>query len=300
MRSYVLAMTLSVTTSGLARAQVRIPSVTVNPSLDTSSAVTGAIVRTLQRYWQLPIPGYTPTTLWRADEQGARGTYDWTAGYLYFQGASATILQVTPVDAAEEAFVVKTLFTINNPSGTSQQLGLQRLYASRSDSGWVLGGALPHLTREWRERRVGHIAYHFSSSSRFDAHAAAGAARFVDSLGAFLGIRPSPTIDYYMTSSTDEMYRIVGLDWYNQPSGPGTGHGGRAANADRAVFVGEPMGGEAYLHELAHVVMWPLAPPNGRQGLIEEGAATWFGGSRNAHLASCCPCCWPSSGLTPQ
>jgi hypothetical protein len=44
------------------------------------------------------------------------------------------------------------------------------------------------------------------------------------------------------------------------------------------VLAGNPAIGEAYTHELVHSILGPTFP--GRNGLFNEGVATWLGGSR--------------------
>ncbi|MCX6027009.1 MAG: hypothetical protein NTY23_12260, partial [Chloroflexi bacterium] len=62
-----------------------------------------------------------------------------------------------------------------------------------------------------------------------------------------------------------------------------------ALAGDRTIFVGSRTEAEAYYHELAHIVLFATLPPLGRQGLIDEGAATWLGGSRGRSYAQLLP-----------
>ncbi len=276
MRPYPVLLVLLVAGVDSGFAQGRISSVRVDPPLDTTDAVTGAIVRTLTAYWHSPTPGYRSGPYWAASELRGGRTYDWTAGDLYFRGLAATVLQITAADSEGRVFVIKTLFT--RSGDPPQHIAVQRLYAVRSDSGWTLAGALPRLTADWQDTLVGSIHYRFPPSRHLDHRRAENAAAFVDSLAKFLALPQPGPIAYYLTESTDEMYRIMGFDWHAQPSGPGTGRGGRAG--DGTVFVASRAAGEANYHELGHVLLYATQSPRGRQGLIEEGAATWFGGSR--------------------
>src|SRR2546426_10990463 len=68
---------------------------------------------------------------------------------------------------------------------------------------------------------------------------------------------------------------MLGLDFFPSGSDPA---GGRSNAIDRLVFSGSASVGEAYRHELAHLVIAPLL--RGRTfWLVSEGLATWAGGS---------------------
>ena len=111
-------------------------------------------------------------------------------------------------------------------------------------------------------------------------------ARLLDDLQRRFAITDTSTINYYACGSTREMYRIVGLDFMVSPSGPGTGRGGRASAEQHLLLAGDSLQGEAYVHELVHIALWPIVPAGGRHHMAEEGVATWIGGSRGASIDS--------------
>ncbi len=267
----------------LAFAQSQVPSVSLGWSIDTTASPTREIVATVTDYLRLPSPGRTPTDVWAADEQGqGNDAYDPTAWFVYI-GYPATIVQITPTWEATEAYVVKILYANADSAGIVRPIALQRFYASEEDGRWVLRSALPILTRDWLTVDVGRITYHRAPGASFDSVRAQRAARFVDSVAAFVGVPPPVRLEYYLTESVDEMYRIVGLDWFVQQSGPGTGRGARTLG-NRTILCGNPEFGEAYVHEIAHLVLLPTKGPTGPHRLIVEGAATWFGGSTGHSL----------------
>src|SRR6185295_18222402 len=94
-----------------------------------------------------------------------------------------------------------------------------------------------------------------------------------------------PRVDYYLTSSAEEMYRILGLDFFLLPSGQGTGRGGKSFPHDGIVISGDPELGEAYLHELTHVIVGKDYPDSLQNYLVNEGIATWLGGSHGRPYA---------------
>jgi hypothetical protein len=78
----------------------------------------------------------------------------------------------------------------------------------------------------------------------------------------------------------------MGLDYF--PLGSDT-IGGRANPADALVFIGTPTNGEAYRHEIAHIVLAPLLARARAPGLVVEGLMTWTGGSAGLSFGQLLP-----------
>ncbi|MSR06142.1 MAG: hypothetical protein EXR93_03590 [Gemmatimonadetes bacterium] len=261
------------------------PAVTLGFGVDTTQADVAAIVRTVSAYFRIRGAGHAYTPYWSAREQEERHDYDLTADFV-FQGFGATIAAVTPTGSGGE-YVVRTLFAHADSNGASiRPVALQRLYAGRNPTGaWELSSALPHLTAGWVTRDVKFITYHMPAGWRFDEEKAQRAARFLDSAAHSVQVPRPPHIDYYLAASTEDMYRIIGLDYFIQVSGPAGARGGKSFPNDGIIISGDPELGEAYLHELAHVAIGVEFPEGTRNTLLNEGFATWMGGSRNRSYA---------------
>ena len=273
-----------------ADAQVPVTSITLGWAVDTAVVPVRQIVQTLTAYYELPQPGRTRTPLWSAEEQTRYPVYDLAASQLYRARVPATIVRVSPATLDSSVYIVQTLFAVADSAGKNiQPFGLQRLYAkaatpgSGAPYGWQLAGALAELTRSWTTRRIGGISYHFPPDYSFRASRARVADAFVDSAAKRLGVERPEEIDYYVTPSWEEVNRLVGLDWGLS----GVAFAGRAFPANRLVLAGNPVLGEAFTHELAHVVLHALGPAEQRHRMIEEGVATWLGGgNRGAGVAT--------------
>jgi len=147
------------------------------------------------------------------------------------------------------------------------------LFAVRSGNNWVLANALPRLTRTWRHDRVGLITYVIEPDHLFDRERAARAASFVDSLATALSVPPPERLTYFVTSSTEEVYRIIGIETGKRGMPPG----GLAQPTNYLLFSGIPALGEDYRHELTHIVILPLM--GCATYFISEGVPTWLGGT---------------------
>jgi hypothetical protein len=91
------------------------------------------------------------------------------------------------------------------------------------------------------------------------------------------GIAPPVHLDAYVTSSTEDAQRIIGLDFFPEASGPGNGFGGRSLPWFGVLLLGDPSVGEAYLHEFVHAVVSPTIPSS--NSIFGEGVAVWLAGS---------------------
>lgn len=251
------------------------PSVHVSFGVDTTNGDVGAIVRLVRAYLAQPDSTAKDRGLWVRNQWG-----DLTRGFAY-QGFPATVLGVTPTDPGDSAYVVKILYArADGASGAVRALALQRLYAVRAGDtpyGFQLSTALPRLTRDWLRRPWPRIVYHYAPGQQADLRKGDVASGFVDSVARLFAVEPPPFINYYVTASPEEYLRAIGLDFFPLPSGPGTSTGGQALPAEGIVLAGDPAQGEAYLHELTHVVLrdWPA-----RSWIAREGVATWLAGSK--------------------
>lgn len=261
-------------------------SVRVGPSwgLDTSSIGSGdyttqgvvpEIYRAWRDYLRSDAQSQVPTRHWSATEQQKWPRYDIAGGYAY-QGFPATVLSVQPAHAgATDEYVVRTLFaSTSGPTNDIKPIALMRVYAIREDGRWVFANALPRLTRDWKRHQVGGITYIVQPGHSFDESKARKAMRFADSVSVMFGVKPIADLNYYVADTSEEIHRVLGLDFVVS--------GDQASYSDpgrQMILVGNPVFGEDHRHELTHSVLAPLTWTPNTPGIINEGTATWLGGS---------------------
>jgi len=286
---WLLAGALLITPASLV-AQTPPPSVTVAAfGVDTTATDVGRIVALLRAYLERPqaVDGEDraarETGLWSTGTELDEREGDLTRGMVY-QGFRATIVGVTSAGAGDSVYVAKVLYATADSARTRiSPLALQRLFAIRSMGapyGWQLATPLPRITQHWERRSVGPITFRYAPGQRPDPARAARATEFVADVARRFAVAPPERIDYVVAGSPDEYHRALGLDYFVLPSGPGTGTGG-VVLGDELVLSGDPAQGEAYLHELAHLVLRPLGI---RNHLVSEGIASWLGGSQGRSL----------------
>ncbi|HEX6059068.1 MAG TPA: hypothetical protein VFZ11_08635 [Gemmatimonadaceae bacterium] len=278
MRHLVCALLLLSASSLAAQPRVAPPAVGLGFGVDTADADVAAVVRLVRVYLASAGDSAAARRLWSTRDPADRRWGDLARFYAY-QGFPATIAGVIAAAPGDSVYLVKLLHARADDDGTVDPMALQRLYAVREPDaphGWRLSNAVGRLTRGWPTRTVGRIAFHYAPGRTHDAERATRAARFVDSTAALFDVPVPERIDYFVTGSPDEYFRAIGLDFFPLPSGRGQASGGNAIVQAGVVLAGDPAQGEAYLHEIAHVIL-------GRRyggAVVGEGIAAWLGGSR--------------------
>ena len=220
------------------------------------------------------VAAFTPSPYWVASEQRRWHVYAMALSYLP-DSAPSEVLSIEPDSESRAEYRVVVRFTAGDENNAlrSREVRLT-LFAVRSGREWVLANALPRLTRAWRRDTVGLITYVIEPGYTYDRGRAEQAAAFVDSLASALGVPRPERITYFLTTSTDEVYHIIGLETDKKGLPPG----GLAQPTNYQLFSGIPAVGEDYRHELTHLVILPLMT-GCTTYFVSEGVPTWFGGT---------------------
>jgi hypothetical protein len=241
-----------------------------------ASAREAEIRRTWLRYLESKAPywylgSWQPSPYWEPTEQRRWRVYALPLAYLP-DSARPEVLSVEPV--SDSVYRIVTRFDEDSAMSPMRTPSVRMtVFAVRSGDGWVFSNALPRLTRTWRREAVGPITYVMEPGYPFNRARAERAVAFTDSVAAVFGVPRLQQLTYYLTSSEDEVYRIMGLEtdikW-----GP---VGGVAQPTNQQLFSGIPAVGEEYRHELAHMVLLPLM--GNTPFVASEGVPTWLGGT---------------------
>ena len=212
---------------------------------------------------------------WLPAEQAQWPVHELAALYLP-DGATPEVLNIRPEPGLDGEYRVVTAFH-SADANNAMRARLVRLtvFALRSQGRWIFANALPRLTRGWRHEAVGPFTYVMEPNYPFDRRRAQLAVAFVDSLATGLGVPRLEHVTYYLTSSSDELYLIIGLDT-DDKYGP---VGGLGQPINHQLFSGIPAVGEDYRHELAHLVLLPLIMGHPTTYFVSEGVPTWLGGT---------------------
>lgn len=215
-----------------------------------------------------------PTELWSSAEREKWPAYDLTAALAY-QGMPATVLDIRPAEGPRTEFIVQTLFA--SASGVERAvrpLAITRVWAIREQGKWVFANALPRLTSSWRQEIEGTFTYVVHPDLPFDSTRARRGIAFADSLAEHLGLPELGEITYVVAPSPEELHRVMGIDW--APRGGGFGY---SIPWNKLLLSGSSTFGEDNRHELVHMVLAPVLEKRQTHGIVNEGLATWLGGS---------------------
>ena len=243
--------------------------------VDTSKAPEDEIMRLWRGYLADHPESTHPSRFWSTVEQATFADFDILRTFVFQGFPQYTVVQLSPAQGVDSTYVLRTLVSSVDSARDVRPLALFRVYAVRENGRWVLANALPRETRTWHRELLGRVAFVFPPQHAFDRVAARSTAKFVDSLAKAFQLPPPKEIQYFFTDNVTETYRAAGLEFF--PTGPDT-LGGRAQIANRLVLVGASSAGEAYRHEVAHIVLGPLVSAQTHR-LVGEGLATWTGGS---------------------
>lgn len=265
-------------TADRAAAQVSTPRVNVSFGIDTTVKDVNDVVRLVRAYLAKPDSSARSRGFWSTATDFDRRVGDLTSEV--YQGLPATIVSLAPDGLSDSAYVVRVLYAYADSTGQSiTPVALQRLYAVRESGApfnFRLSGTLPRLTREWQQRTEGRITFWYAPGQHPNPKKISHASSFVDSVSTLFQVSPPEHLDMYVGRSLEDVQRATGLDFFPAAS-VDRGLGGRAIGGG-IVLAGNPALGEAYLHELTHAILGPTFPI--RNGLFNEGVATWLGGSR--------------------
>lgn len=251
-----------------------------NPWADTTAQTPQAeVYRTWLRYvasmgGHYRVASFRPSPFWLASDQQQWRVYAMALAYLP-DGATPEVLSIEPDSANRAEYRVAIRFTSADTINAMRSREVRvTVFAVRSGDGWVFANALPRLTRTWRRDTVGQVAYVIQPGYAYNRARAKQAVAFVDSLASALGIPKLDRLTYYLASTEDEVYRIIGLET-DRKWGP---VGGFAQPTNYQLFSGIPAVGEDYRHELTHVVILPLMTGQTTY-FVSEGIPTWLGGT---------------------
>ena len=241
-----------------------------------SEAAWHAHVPAIYRAWSEYLsnqPGMLrPNPRWSSAEQETWFAYDLTQGAAY-HGAPATVVDIRPVPGGDE-FIVKTLFARTSENQDIRPIALTRVYATQEEGRWVFGNALPRLTADWERTRVGRIEYVMEPGRPLDRSRAERLLAFGDSIAASFDVPRIEALTYYVASGPEELHRVMGIDW----TFGGLGYG-YAVTGNNLILSGDPVAGEENRHELVHILLSRITAERPTHGLVNEGLATWYGGS---------------------
>lgn len=214
---------------------------------------------------------------WNFEEKNKYKDYDFSLKYL-FQFPSSQLLsyykpKVLSIEKEGNSYLIRTLFEAENIPDSykkSNPWAITKIYVIKENGNWRLKNTLSETTKNWHRKTIGKITYIYPPQYKFNENIAKKAVNFCNQKAAFLGIQNWEPFDYYLTYNGDQMGNLINFDFFF--AGYTTGI---SMKKNHILLSG--IASEYYPHEFIHMIL----PPFERHPFIEEGIATWLGGTNN-------------------
>jgi hypothetical protein len=250
--------------------------------VDPARTALPEVVRTWRDYLAARSDAEKRATFWAAaDRRRAPDPDLLIASAEYILDANAVLVDAQPLVPGDSSrWVLRTAYVGGGTAAHPGLLGMERIHVVREDGRWVLTHPGIAETTQWRHARVGPIRYVVHPAIRFDAARAAETARWAEATARRFRLPAPAPITYYQVPNLEDAFRVLGFDWALNADRVG----GRANPGARVVFAADPRFGEAYRHELVHVLLRSVV--SGKSVFVGEGIAYWLGGARGQPFPS--------------
>ncbi|MBI1268511.1 MAG: hypothetical protein GC193_13885 [Cryomorphaceae bacterium] len=244
--------------------------------VDSTNKEVMEVVQLWQSYLSSSPDKIYDNPFWNEEEKTKYTDFDFTRASLYPLPADQLLNYYKPtllsVEKDDVNYVLRTIFNAEGLEGQYKKSNpwcITKVYAVKENGKWRLKNALPMITAHWQRKTVGKITFIYPASHDFNLELAHDAAAFCDDVAKKFQFNDWQPFDYYITKNGDELGELMGFDFFY--SGYTTGKG---LPESRIVFSG--IGSEWFPHEFIHM----LVEDQPRHRLIDEGFATWLGGTR--------------------
>lgn len=250
--------------------------------VDSAHVVLPEVVRFWRNYLAIRHDASQRRGYWTSDRGGADVDADPVPVVAPFLlSATPQLVEALPAQAGNPArWILRTIYA-TGPSTRPSYFGFEQnhIVGARDDNGvwnWRLEDPVVTETARWPRHRVGLLQYVVHPAINFDSAKAQATALWADSLLHRFGIARREPVTYYQVPDLQAGFRISGFEWLLN----GDRVGGRASIGPDIVIAADPRYGEAYRHEIAHILLAPLVA--GQSVFVVEGMAYWIGGARGS------------------
>lgn len=249
----------------------------ISSSVDQKTPLNQDIISTLKKFLETKNNSFKENEYWLAEDfdtfwfpfQDIYEIEHKDSVLYYYQPSLIEIVRTED----EKKKLLKLAFIGNNDTTNENTLkSIYNIVANKTDTGIVFSHPLPYFTRNWKKIQKGSIEYIISPDIDFNEEEAEKQLEDISKICKFFDTDPMP-ITYYSCTGLEELFQIKGFD-YN-PIMYREGGGGLATHLN-IVLSGNSS--EYYTHEIMHLYISAWYPS--RNKLIDEGMATYVGGSR--------------------
>ncbi len=251
--------------------------VTIHARVDTSSTEIKQVATLWTNYLNSKPDSIYNNPFWNSEEKLKYKDFDLSRRFMYPFPSNQLLNYYKPtilaIEKEGESYAIKTIFFCDNLEGNYRKSNpwcITKLYAIKEKGEWKLKNALSVVTENWNRRTIGNINYIYPDSHVFNDELALKSNELCNQITDEFNFPNWQPFDFYMTKNPDEMGQLLNFDFYF--TGYSTGIG---MSENHLLF--SAFDSEFYPHEFIHLIV----PEFDRHSLIEEGFATWKGGTMN-------------------
>jgi len=241
--------------------------------VDTTDADVRAVMRAWRAYMVERYDGSDGAHLWYLPERERWGAFNLFAPFVFnapdfFGSRRATVLSA---ERAGDRICVRTMFDERSSDGTTSRLdpwAIVRVFFEKQADQWWIRNALGIMTEDWMRSRVRFITFVYPRSHIFSLPTAMRAAAFCDSIAEEFPFLSTDPFELYIGTSTEEVDRLLGMDYYVASANKGVAMPGRG-------LILTSGGTEWNPREMLQMLMRGSLSPH---PVVSRGFAGWMGG----------------------
>jgi hypothetical protein len=249
--------------------------VTIHSRVDTTHSEIKEVAALWTNYLNAKPDSIYDNPYWNNAEKLKFRDFDFSQAYLY-QFPSNQLSEyykptILSIEKEGENYGIRTIFSADGLQGAYRRSNpwcITKLYAVKENGEWRLKNALPIITENWNKKALGKITFIYPPHHKFNEELATKAILFCNEISAEFQFPEWKPFCFYITDSGDELGKLLNFDFFF--AGYTTGIG---MNDNRMLLSG--LGSAYYPHEFIHLII----PKQERHWIIEEGFATWKGGT---------------------
>jgi len=190
-----------------------------------------------------------------------------------------TLLSITPSTDNNEHIAKIGWFKIDKTNEISMLI-IYNLIVVKGENGYLLKNILEHNTTNWKEYKVGNIKYLVTPFHKFEMLDAIEFNKINTELASYFEIGKI-SFTYFLSNSNRELMQILGYDFADTMFFSNQ-NGSITYPHDNLIFSGN--NSEVNRHELVH--LYTNQKFKNKNNIIDEGVATFFGGSKGIDYAN--------------
>ncbi|WP_417612758.1 hypothetical protein [Owenweeksia hongkongensis] len=148
-------------------------------------------------------------------------------------------------------------------------LAIMKYAVVKENGKWKMANILPYETSNWNKYQQDYITFYAPTAGINNKLAIQNSVKFCDSICDHYNLKKSDPFSVYTVNGTHELGQLLGYEYYIYGNAEGKSINSIVLSGNSSPY---------YPHEFVHQI-WPKNDKRNR--LLDEGIATWLGGSMN-------------------